>query len=92
MTNPHSLLCSLVLDFDFPYFNANLTLNFGPIDVNSTEGMLGVDRGEGHDGLVLKGSANVSREGGACLLRESLTSYISTGRQLQPDSQLLRWL
>ena len=46
-------------DFEFPYFSASQILNYGPTYSASTHGMLDVMRGEGHDGLVLKGTATV---------------------------------
>jgi hypothetical protein len=48
------------VDFDFPIFDANSTLDFGPFDKRAAEGQIGETLGEGHYGLVIVGDANVS--------------------------------
>lgn len=40
-------------------FNANLTLNYGPMDKRASNGMIGETIGEGHYGLVIMGDTNV---------------------------------
>eukprot|EP00949_MAST-11_sp_MAST-11-sp1_P003824 g3824.t1 len=46
-------------DFDFPFFNANLTLNHGAVDKRTTVGPTGSVGGEGHYGINLVGDANI---------------------------------
>lgn len=53
----HGLL--FTTDFDFPIFDANSTLDFGPFDKRAAQGQIGETLGEGHYGLVIIGDANV---------------------------------
>ena len=50
---------TLAHDFNFPFFNANMTQNFTAVNNNSTLGPTGVWAGEGHYGLIIVGDANV---------------------------------
>lgn len=56
------MLMMLVLrtDFRFQEFTANSTLDHGPMDLRTSDGMLGVRRGGGHYGLIISGDTNVS--------------------------------
>lgn len=56
---PPEVVATLDFDFKFPLFNANLTLNYGPMDKRASNGMIGETIGEGHYGLVIMGDTNV---------------------------------
>ncbi len=62
-------------DFEFVRFDANSTLNFGPMDKRAAPGMIGETIGEGHYGLVLIGDANVRTAPGVLYPR---TAFLTT--------------
>ena len=50
---------TLSFDLQFRWFDANATLNHGPIDKRSNVGPTGVEMGEGHYGINLVGNAGI---------------------------------
>ena len=60
--------CSSVVDratadFRFDKFDANSTLDYGPMDKRAANGMIGEKLGEGHYGLIIIGDSNVRDSG-----------------------------